>query len=161
MQVKDILKVKGNALFTVSPETPLSEAVITMSDHDIGSVVVLEQGRFAGMLTFREIINVLAKRQKEHRIGPTPPIASIKVGEAMQRQPFIAGPEMEVDDLRGHMLASHSRYVPVMQGGDLLGVISFHDVAKTVLEAHSFENKMLKAYIKDWPSAEGDGQGQS
>jgi predicted transcriptional regulator len=61
---------------------------------------------------------------------------------------------MEVDDLRGHMLASHSRYVPVMQDSDLLGVISFHDVAKTVLEAHSFENKMLKAYIKDWPTAE-------
>mgnify|MGYP003351016509 CR=1 FL=1 len=75
MQVKDILKVKGNALLTVNPQTPLSEAVITMSDHDIGSGVVLEQGRFAGMLTFREIINVLAKRQKEHRIGPTPPIA--------------------------------------------------------------------------------------
>ena len=45
----------------------------------------------------------------------------------------------------------HVRYVPVLEGDTLLGVISFHDVAKSVLEEKSFENRMLKAYIKDWP----------
>ena len=52
------------------------------------------------------------------------------------------------------MLENHQRYQPVMEGGMLLGVISFHDVAKAVLEEQSFENRMLKAYIRDWP-AEG------
>jgi CBS domain-containing protein len=61
---------------------------------------------------------------------------------------------MDVNDLRRLMLENHQRYLPVMDGEVLLGVISFHDVAKAVLEEQSFENRMLKADIRDWP-AEG------
>jgi CBS domain-containing protein len=51
------------------------------------------------------------------------------------------------------MLEQHTRYLPVMDAKMLCGVISFYDVAKAILEAQSFENKMLKAYIRDWPVA--------
>ena len=54
-------------------------------------------------------------------------------------------------ELRGAMLERHARYVPVMDGGTLMGVVSFHDVAKAVYEEQSFENRMLKSYIKNWP----------
>ena len=151
MQVKDVLRVKGNTLYTVAPDTSLSDAVITMADHDIGSLVVMQSGRLAGMLTFREVIALLAKRQKERRVGPTPPIAEFRVSEAMQSDPLISDQDMDVDELRSIMLKRHARYVPVMAGATLQGVISFHDVAKAVLEEKNFENKMLKAYIKDWP----------
>jgi len=152
MQVREVLKVKANStLFSANPDTPLSEAVITMADHDIGSLVVLQGGRLVGMLTFREVLIKLSKRQREHRVGPTPTFAVIKVNEAMEPNPVTAGPTMEVDELRRIMLQHHARYVPVMDGNTLLGVVSFHDVAKAVLEEKSFENKMLKAYIKDWP----------
>ena len=57
-----------------------------------------------------------------------------------------------VPDLRRTMLESSARYLPVMQDGKLLGVISFRDVAKAVLEEQDFENKMLKGYIKNWPA---------
>jgi CBS domain-containing protein len=50
------------------------------------------------------------------------------------------------------MLEHHDRYVPVMDAQVLLGVVSFYDVARAVLDAQSFENRMLKAYIKDWPT---------
>ena len=50
------------------------------------------------------------------------------------------------------MLAKHARYVPVMDGPMLLGVISFYDLARALVEAEKFENKMLKAYIRDWPT---------
>jgi CBS domain-containing protein len=152
MQVKEILRIKGNTLFTVTPETMLSDSVILMSDNDIGSVVVMEAGKLTGMLTFREVIKVLAKRQVEHRTGPTPPVAEIRVGEVMNREPIIANPEMDVDELRRTMLEHHARYLPVMEGDTVLGVISFHDVAKAVLEEQSFENRMLKGYIKNWPA---------
>ena len=59
MRVSDILKVKGNTLFTVTPDTPLSDAIDTMAAHDIGSLVVMEYGDLVGMLTFREIILTL------------------------------------------------------------------------------------------------------
>ncbi len=99
-------------------------------------------------------MRVLAKRQVEHRDGPTPPVAEICVREVMNPAPSIATPSMDVNDLRRTMIESHQRYFPVMDGATLLGVISFHDVARAVLEEQSFENRMLKAYIRDWP-AEG------
>jgi len=154
MQVSEILKVKGTTLYTVAPDTMLSEAVIVMAEHDIGSLVVMERGQLVGMLTFREVIRVLARRQQEHRTGPTPPVAEIGVREVMNASPTLATPDMEVNELRRLMLEHHQRYLPVMDGPVLLGVISFHDVAKAVLEEQSFENRMLKAYIRDWP-AEG------
>lgn len=154
MQVSEVLRVKGNTLFTVTPDTMLSDCVITMAEHDIGSLVVMEQGRLVGMLTFREVLRVLAKRQLEQRAGPTRPVAEIVVRNVMNPSPQVATPAMEVNELRRVMLEHHQRYMPVMDGDTLLGVISFHDVAKAVLEEQGFENRMLKAYIRDWP-AEG------
>lgn len=152
MQVKEILRIKGSTLYTVTPATTMADAVISMADHDIGSVVVMEAGKLAGMLTFREIIKVLAKRQQENRIGPTPTMSQILVNEVMNGSPAVATPEMEVDELRTIMIESHQRYMPVMDGDMLLGVISFHDVARAVLEEQAFENRMLKGYIKNWPA---------
>ena len=117
----------------------------------VAKAEVMAQGRLAGMLTFREVIRILAKRQSENRIGPTPPISSFTIAEVMNPQPTIVHPDMDVDTLRKLMVDSHERYLPVMEGELLMGVISFHDVAKAVLDKQSFENKMLKAYIRDWP----------
>jgi CBS domain-containing protein len=154
MQVQEILRVKGNTLFTVSPTMMLSDCVVTMAEHDIGSLIVMEKGKLAGMLTFREVIRVMAKRQLEHRTGPTPPVADIVVSDVMNVKPIVASPTMDVNDLRRLMLDTKQRYLPVMEGDLLMGIISFHDIARAVLEEQSFENRMLKAYIRDWP-AEG------
>ena len=151
MEVREVLKVKDSALFTAHPNTLLSEAVIMMAENDIGAVVVMEAGKLVGMLTFREVLRILAQRQTERRVGPTPPIAEILVGEAMQTEPPITSPDMDVDELRRLMVTTHTRYLPVMDGDTLMCVISFHDVAKAVLEERNFENKLLQAYIKDWP----------
>jgi CBS domain-containing protein len=154
MQISEILKVKGTTLFTMPPDAMLSDAVIVMAEQDIGSLVVMDQGRLAGMLTFREVIRTLARRQQEQRTGPTPPVAEIVVREVMNPAPTIARPDMDVNELRRIMIDTKQRYLPVMQGEVLLGVVSFHDVARAMLEEQGFENRMLKAYIGDWP-AEG------
>jgi len=144
MQVKEILRVKGNRLITAEPGGRAVDAVKTMAEQNLGSLVVLDQGRMAGMLTFHELLAALAKR------GGT--LGELKVSEIMVRDPVTASPEMEVNDLRRTMLDTSARYLPVMQEGKLLGVISFRDVAKAVLEEQDFENKMLKGYIKNWPA---------
>ena len=79
MIVADILSLKGTTLFTVNPDMMLSDAVLTMDEHDIGSVAVMENGKLVGMLTFREVVRMLARRQLEHRSGPTRPVAEIRV----------------------------------------------------------------------------------
>ncbi len=157
MKVSKILELKGTTLFTMSPQDSLANAVMVMAEHDIGSIVVMAQGRLAGMLTFREVIRILAKRQSENRIGPTPPISSFTIAEVMNPQPTVVHPDMDVNNLRKLMVDSHERYLPVMEGELLMGVISFHDVAKAVLDKQSFENKMLKAYIRDWPQEDKAG----
>ncbi len=152
MKVREILSVKGSTLFTTTPDARLSEGVKTMAEQDIGSLVVLDKGKLVGMLTFREVIQILAQRQSENRTGPTPPVSEIFVGAVFKDKPHIASPDMDVNELRTLMLESRQRYLPVMEENTLMGVISFHDVAKAVLDEQGFENKMLKAYIRDWPS---------
>jgi len=144
MQVKEILRVKGNRLLSIEPSGRAVDAVRTMSEQNLGSLVVLEQGRLLGMLTFREILQSLAQHSGA--------IGDVRVGDIMVRDPVTAAPDMEVNDLRRTMLDSGARYLPVLQDGKLVGVISFRDVAKAVLEEQDFENKMLKGYIKNWPA---------
>ena len=144
MQVKEILRVKGNRLLSIEPGGRAVDAVKTMVEQNLGSLVVVEQGRMAGMLTFHELLGALAKRSGA--------LGEVKVSEIMVSDPVTASPDMEVNDLRRTMLDTGARYLPVMQDGKLLGVISFRDVAKAVLEEQDFENKMLKGYIKNWPA---------
>lgn len=146
MKVSDILRVKGNTLFTVTPEQPLAEAVRTMAEQDIGSLVVLEHGELKGMLTFREVMVAV--------VGNDMAIGSKVVRTVMDDAPLTCTPETEIDEVRRMMLGRHARYMPVLNGRTLMGVISFYDVARTVVEAQDFENRMLKAYIRDWPAEE-------
>jgi len=143
MQVSEILKVKGSALFTIAPEGRLTEAVSVMAKHNMGSLVVIEKGRMVGILTFKEIL--LAIDRGHGALGDA------RVGDVMERDPVTASPAMDVNDLRRAMIDSGARYLPVMDRDKLIGVISFRDVAKAVLEEQDFENRMLKGYIKNWP----------
>ena len=147
MKVSDILRVKGSTLYTANPDEPLAKAVELMADKDIGSLVVMHHGDLIGVLTFREVIQSLVKNG--NAIGTT------LVRTAMDDHPLTCTLETELDEVRRMMLDHHARYLPVMDKKMLMGVISFYDVAKAVVDSQNFENKMLKAYIRDWP-AEND-----
>jgi CBS domain-containing protein len=149
MQVREIVRIKGQALFTATAQQSLAVAIDTMAENDVGSLVVMAEGKMVGMLTFREILQAVKKHGGD--------LSRVTVGDVMVANPVTAYPDMEVNDLRHLMIDKHSRYLPVMDGNTLMGVISFLDVAKAVLEEQSFENKMLKSYIKNWP----DGSSQS
>jgi len=150
MKVADILRVKGNTLYTVQPDEPLAKAAEIMAEKDIGSLVVMERGDLVGMLTFREVLACIVSNGGE--IGRT------LVRKAMDDQPMTCTPDTEIDEVRRMMLERHGRYMPVMSQRMLMGVISFYDVAKAVVDSQDFENKMLKAYIRDWPAEEGAGR---
>ena len=143
MKVSDILRVKGGTLYTITPEDSLAEAATLMAERDIGSLVVISHGLVVGMLTFREVIQAVVKNGGS--FGTT------TVYRAMDNGPLICTMETDIDEVRRMMLDRHARYMPVINNRMLMGVISFYDVAKTVVESQNFENKMLKAYIRDWP----------
>ena len=76
----------------------------------------------------------------------------------MDNAPMTCASETDMDEVRRMMLNHHARYMPVIEDRVLMGVISFYDVAKAVVDSQNFENKMLKAYIRDWP--DGDNKEQ-
>ena len=144
MHVSDILRVKGNTLYTAQPDQALMQGVMLMADKDIGSLVVMSQGKVAGMLTFREVIQTI--------VGNGGQVGHATVADAMEKDPLTCTSETDIDEVRRMMLERHCRYMPVLDGHLLMGVISFYDVARAVVDAQNFENKMLKAYIRDWPA---------
>jgi CBS domain-containing protein len=87
-------------------------------------------------------------------------LGDVTVRGSMDAQPLPCTPETLIDEVRRMMLGSHARYMPVLSDGQLDGVISFYDVAKSVVDSQNFENQMLKAYIKDWPSGTPDSNGK-
>lgn len=147
LKVQEILRVKGDTLFTATPDMPVRQAVETMATNDIGSLVIMEFGQLVGMLTFREIIQHL--HAHDQVVGET------IIRTIMDDAPVSVSPNTDIDEVRRLMLDRHARYLPVMDGPTLLGVISFFDVARTVVDAQEFENNMLKAYIRDWPNETG------
>lgn len=147
MIIRDILNLKGSAIFSIAPQGLVADAVATMVKNDIGSLVVLDGERMAGMLTFREVLRALDARHGN--------LGELPVAEVMVREPLVCALEDSVDSLRERMTQQHVRYVPVQENGKLLGVISFHDIAKAALKEASFENRLLKRYIKNWPEEDG------
>jgi CBS domain-containing protein len=95
------------------------------------------------MVTVRELTQILVKT------GGNVTTTSVRV--AMDDAPLTCTTETDMDEVRRMMLDRHARYMPVMDHKMLMGVISFYDVARAVVDSQNFENKMLKAYIHDWP----------
>jgi len=143
LKVSEILRVKGHTLYTASPDTPILQALETMSEQDIGSLVIMEHGVLVGMLTFREIIRHLHANK-----GST---GDYTIRSIMDDAPVSVTPNTSANEVQRLMLDKHARYMPVMDGPVLQGVISFYDMAQAIVAAQQFENTMLKAYIRDWP----------
>ena len=143
MIIRDILNMKGSTIFSVAPDGRVSDAVRMMVQNDIGSLVVMEKGQMTGLLTFREVLAAVNRYRGD--------IHEVKVDQVMVVSPVCGNLEDSVDQMRSVMTDSHVRYLPIKDNGALIGVLSFHDVAKASLRAASFENKLLKQYIKNWP----------
>ena len=144
LKVSEVLRIKGNTLYTDSPDMPVSHALQTMSEQDIGSLVIMDHGMLSGMVTFREIIR--------HIHGNHGEVGTTTIRSIMDDAPVSVTPNTSADEVQRLMLENHARYVPVMDGPVLLGVISFYDMAQAIVAAQKFENNMLKAYIRDWPT---------
>jgi len=146
MIIRDILKAKGSNVFSIAPGATVSEALGLMVKNDIGSLVVMDGAKLAGMLTFREVLRALEANKGN--------LAGLKVKDVMIKDPACGNPEDSLESLRELMNKDHIRYLPVKEGDKLLGVISFHDVANAVIKEVTLHNRMMKSYIKNWPEQE-------
>jgi len=146
MIIRDILNMKGGAIYSMAPESRVADAVSMLVRNDIGSLVVMREGRMQGMVTFREVLKALDIHGGD--------LADLRLRNVMVADPVCGHPDDTLDEVREVMTKNHVRYLPVTEGERLIGVISFHDIAKAVIKETSFENRLLKRYIKDRPDAE-------
>src|SRR5215471_6153091 len=102
MLVSEILRLKGSALYTTTPDAPVREAVKVMAQHDIGSLVVMDHGRMSGLITFAEVLKALAERDGA--------LGDLTVSAIAEREPLTAMPTIDVMELRRIMLERHARY---------------------------------------------------
>jgi CBS domain-containing protein len=144
MLIRDILSLKGATVYSIEPSGFLTDAVDLMVEHDIGSLVVMESGKMVGMLTFREVLQALR--------GADGSLGGMRASDIMVSEPVCGEPDQTIDELREIMTRHHVRYLPVMDGGKLLGIVSFHDAAKAIIKETSMENRLLKRYIESQPS---------
>ena len=134
---------KGGRTHGVGPGSPVREAVATMVREDIGSVVVLRDGELAGILTLRELARGL------ETLGTG--LLDAPVSAVMTPAPATVHPEDPADGLRAVMTERHVSHAPVVKEGRLVGIVSFHDIARSAVKDAAFENRLLKQYIKNWP----------
>lgn len=133
----------GRNLISVRPDLAVADAVSMMVENGISSVIVMDAGNFLGLITLREILNGLNTHGGKLMQSPC--------RLAMKANPPVTKPEDGVDHLRGLMTELHITHVPVMDQGELVGILSFHDIARSAIKDVAFENKLLKQYIKNWP----------
>jgi CBS domain-containing protein len=140
MLVRDVLSDKGRIVHTCSPEDMLADVVDLLVGHNIGSLVVMHGGEMVGIITERDILRACAATRG--------PLNFVRVAERMTRCPVVASPGDEVEDVMCVMTERRIRHLPVVEGGQLVGIISIGDTVKAQHDELCRENHYLKSYIQ-------------
>ncbi|AFI84158.1 CBS domain-containing protein [Methylophaga nitratireducenticrescens] len=148
MKVRLITKNKGKPVIGLTPTDSLDKAVRLMMEHRIGSLVVTDNGALVGILSERDLLNVL--HQKHAMWEPK------TAADAMTPNPYTCDPDNTLEEVMNMMVEHNIRHLPVVYKGRLEGMLSITDIVEELLKKAKFENKLLKNYIQNWPDAEHD-----
>jgi CBS domain-containing protein len=143
MRVREILRSKGDAVITISPDATVHEAMRLLVKHNIGSVVVFD-GTIRGILTERDLLRAGAEDQARFFDAP--------VHELMTTQVITASPGADLQQVMNIMTERRIRHLPITSGGQLRGMISIGDVVNALRQDIETENRFLHAYIAGVPT---------
>ena len=124
--VSALLRVKGNAVYTVGPDTTLIDALVLMAEKKIGAVVVVEDNSIIGIFSERDFARVVSKTKETN--------LDLSVRELMTPGVFFVTPEVTTDECMAIMTKQRIRHLPVIINGGLGGLISIGDVVKNLIE---------------------------
>jgi CBS domain-containing protein len=134
-----ILEAKGHDVFQVEPGTPVLEAIRLMADRRIGAVLVMQGGRLLGIASERDYAR---KVILQGRSSADTPISAI-----MSSPVVCVGPDDTAGTCMSLMTEKHVRHLPVVEGDQVLGVVSIGDLVKAVIEDQQHEIAQLQQYI--------------
>lgn len=137
--IKQLLDYKGREIHSVPPDVTVYDAIKKMADNDVGSLVVIDNGKLVGILTERHYArNVVLKG----RTSPTTPVQAI-----METNVIYAKPEQSVEECMAVMTDKKVRHLPVIQDGSLIGIISIGDLVQAIISHQQFTIEQLEFYI--------------
>lgn len=145
MNLQAILRVKGPAVHTIPPDATLDDVVQKLVDRNCGSLVVClpgggGHGTMTGIITERDILRACAARRG--------PLTELKVADVMTRDVITGTPSDSIEDTMGLMTERRCRHLPILEGDQLVGIISIGDVVKAHHDEVAMENHYLKSYIQ-------------
>ena len=142
MKLADILAHKGYKVHSIRPSASLAEVVQVLVRHNIGSLMVCDDEdckRMRGIITERDILRACAARRA--------PLETLQVADTMTSDVVTAAPHDSVEDIMGLMTDHRIRHLPVLEHGELVGIVSIGDIVKAQHDALTMENHYLKSYL--------------
>lgn len=138
-KVNQILRSKGNDIWSVSPQASVLDALHLMAGKDVGALLVMDGEHVAGIFSERDYARKVILQGKASKDTP--------VQEIMTQRVIFVQPDQSIEDCMAVMTEKHVRHLPVMENGKLLGVISIGDVVKEIIAAQGFVIEQLENYI--------------
>ena len=138
--IREILNAKGADVWTIAPEATVFEALELLAEKDVGALVVREGGKIAGIFSERDYarkIIVLDRRSRD-----------TQVRDAMSADVLYVTPSCTIEECMAIMTDKHIRHVPVLEDGELAGIVSIGDVVKAVISNKQFLIEQLEQYIR-------------
>lgn len=142
MNLQDILRQKGSIVYTIRPDATLDDVVQTLVQHNCGSLVVREGDALSpmlGIITERDILKACATKPNS--------LGQLRVHEAMTDHVAVGSPSDSVEDTMGTMTNRRIRHLPVVENGQMIGLVSIGDIVKAQHDHLTLENHYLKTYI--------------
>jgi len=137
--VRDLLRIKGNEVWSIAPDASVYEALTLMAEKDIGALLVLDGGQLAGILSERDYARKIVLKGKSSR--------ETAVREIMTGKVMWTRPEQTIEECMALMTNKRIRHLPVLDEGRLIGVISIGDVVKSIISEQEFMIEQLENYI--------------
>ncbi|MFU8827615.1 MAG: CBS domain-containing protein [Brevefilum sp.] len=139
ISVRDLLRLKGDVIWSVKPDTPVIEALDELAEKDIGALLVLDGEDIAGIISERDVVRKIAAAKAFVMDQP--------VSDFMTQEVFTISPAQTIEDCMAMMTEKHIRHLPVVEDGKLVGVISIGDVVKAFITSQEFMIEQLRKFI--------------
>ncbi|MEW8507058.1 MAG: CBS domain-containing protein [Candidatus Thiodiazotropha sp.] len=137
--VNQLLQRKGFEVATVNTDVSVFEALEMMAEKGIGSLVVMEEDKVAGLFTERDYARNIILNGRTSK--------DTQVREIMTSQVVVVSPEQTVEECMAIMTDKRVRHLPVMRNSELVGIISIGDLVKEIIEEQQFVIEQLVSYI--------------
>ncbi|MEM6998433.1 MAG: CBS domain-containing protein [Pseudomonadota bacterium] len=150
MKIKAILEKKGMNIFSITPDKTLGDMAEEMISRHIGSLLVLnEDGSMAGIITERDFLRNVSKAGKDW--------AEVIIDDVMTKNLITAELDEDIKQVMAKMSENRIRHIPVINENKVAGLLSVVDIVRALHEETSFQNEIMKRYIKDWPEDKVEG----